>query len=121
MVRIYKHYDFALSDSAVRARRMSFASYPGELSSDDDFYLMNSGLAVLQTTNNILNTSLYDALTPQSVVNWQRVRYALARPYSWMCLSLFAEYELCWTSAYFTYFTDIWHFTGDVGGNHKLT
>lgn len=38
----------------------------GECSSDDDFYLMQpSGLAVLQTTNSILNRTLYQRLMPQ--------------------------------------------------------
>ena len=45
----------------------------GELSSDDDFYLLDSGLAVLQTTNDIRNASLYDLLDFRSVVSWQRV------------------------------------------------
>lgn len=45
----------------------------GELSSDDDFYMLDSGLVVLQTTNDIHNTSLYDLLDYRSVVSWQRV------------------------------------------------
>jgi Phospholipase B len=48
----------------------------GELSSDDDFYLLDTGLAVLQTTNNILDTSLYRLLTPATLTSWQRVRAA---------------------------------------------
>ncbi|BDA45664.1 Phospholipase B-like 1 [Coccomyxa sp. Obi] len=78
MVRIYKHYDFALASPHHRLRRTSFSSYPGELSSDDDFYLMDTGLALLQTTNDILDTDLYKLLTPKSVLNWQRVRLANA-------------------------------------------
>ena len=45
----------------------------GELSSDDDFYLLDTGLTVLQTTNDILDESLYDLLTPHSLTSWQRV------------------------------------------------
>ncbi|EIE22757.1 laminin A, partial [Coccomyxa subellipsoidea C-169] len=78
MVRIYKHYDFAVASPHHKLRRTSFSSYPGELSSDDDFYLMDTGLALLQTTNDILDTELYKLLTPKSVLNWQRVRLANA-------------------------------------------
>ena len=80
MVRIYKHYDFALASPHHKLRRTSFSSYPGELSSDDDFYLMDTGLALLQTTNDILDPELYKLLTPKSVLNWQRVRYEASSP-----------------------------------------
>ncbi|KAK9798176.1 hypothetical protein WJX73_007462 [Symbiochloris irregularis] len=78
MVRIYKHYDFKLQNPAHKLQRASFSGYPGELSSDDDFYLMDTGLALLQTTNDVLDTSLYDLLTPASLLSWQRVRLANA-------------------------------------------
>ncbi len=39
-----------------------------QLSSDDDFYLLDTGLVVLQTTNSVYNTSLSDTLTPP--VQW---------------------------------------------------
>lgn len=80
MVRIYKHYEFALASPHHKMRRTSFSSYPGELSSDDDFYLIDTGLALLQTTNDILDTELYKLLTPKSVLNWQRVRYEAISP-----------------------------------------
>merc|ERR1719191_2460582 len=51
MTRIWKVYDFPLQD--VTARRISFSSYPGCVSSTDDYYLMDSGLAVTETTLNI--------------------------------------------------------------------
>lgn len=43
MLRVYKHYYFALSDTSVNARGMSFSSYPGVLWSIDDFYMLSSG------------------------------------------------------------------------------
>lgn len=51
MTRMWKVYDFPLE--GVAARRISFSSYPGCVSSTDDYYLMDSGLAVTETTLNI--------------------------------------------------------------------
>ena len=77
MNRIYKNYNFHLSNAATANYRMSFSSYPGFLSSLDDFYMMaDSKLVMVQTTNNVFNTSLYDAVKPQSLLAWQRVRVA---------------------------------------------
>jgi hypothetical protein len=46
---------------------------------DADFYLSESGLVVLETTNHIFDPSVYGsgALTPRSLLSWQRVRAAL--------------------------------------------
>jgi len=76
MNRIYKHYQFNLTSSSNKGRRMSFSSYPGILASIDDFYMMDSGLIMLETTNNIINQSLYQYVVPQSLLAWQRVRLA---------------------------------------------
>lgn len=76
MLRIYKHYDFNLLDSATKASGLSFSSYPGFLESLDDFYLLNSGLVMIQTTNNVFNHSLYDLVHPESLPSWVRVRAA---------------------------------------------
>lgn len=76
MLRVYKHYDFNLKSLSPAANKISFSSYPGELFSDDDFFIMSSGLVVLQTTNKIFNDELFEALTPHSVLSWQRVRAA---------------------------------------------
>ena len=48
----------------------------GFLESLDDFYLMDSGLAMLQTTNSVFNQSLFKLVTSSSVLAWQRVRVA---------------------------------------------
>ncbi|XP_053393318.1 phospholipase-B 81-like [Mercenaria mercenaria] len=75
-MRIYKHYDFNVDDPDTAAKQISFSSYPGFLESLDDFYLMSSGLVMLQTTNNVFNTSLYSQVTSQSLLAWHRVRLA---------------------------------------------
>lgn len=75
--RIYKHYMFdGIVDLAFAAKRMSFSSYAGFLESLDDFYILSSGLVMIQTTNSILDNSLYDLLSPQTLLAWQRVRVA---------------------------------------------
>lgn len=75
-LRIYKHYAFDLRQLRPAASRLSFSSYPGELFSDDDFFLMDSGLVLLQTTNKIFNDELFDLLDTRTVLSWQRVRTA---------------------------------------------
>ena len=75
--RIFKHYDFNLAQAAVAGRQMSFSSYPAYLSSLDDWYAVwDSGIAVLETTNNVFNKTLYQAVKPQSLFAWHRVRLA---------------------------------------------
>eukprot|EP00484_Ammonia_sp_Unknown_P028596 CAMPEP_0197037422 /NCGR_PEP_ID=MMETSP1384-20130603/14642_1 /TAXON_ID=29189 /ORGANISM="Ammonia sp." /LENGTH=534 /DNA_ID=CAMNT_0042467725 /DNA_START=20 /DNA_END=1621 /DNA_ORIENTATION=- len=77
-IRIFKRYKFAFETVPTATHHMLFSSYPGYLESLDDFYIMDSGLAMLQTTNGIPNTTLYDLVTPQSLYAWQRVRIANA-------------------------------------------
>ena len=50
--------------------------YAGFLESLDDFYLLSSQLVMLQTTNNVFDTSLYKQVKPESLLAWQRVRAA---------------------------------------------
>ena len=56
----------------------SMSSRPATLSSIDDYYLMDSGLASMETTNGIYNNSLWQFLKPQSLFTWQRVIIANA-------------------------------------------
>ncbi|KAK3089734.1 hypothetical protein FSP39_006039 [Pinctada imbricata] len=63
-MRIYKHYNFNVQDKATAAKQISFSSYPG------------INMVMLQTTNNVFNTSLYQYVSSESLLAWQRVRVA---------------------------------------------
>ncbi|XP_004693314.2 PREDICTED: phospholipase B-like 1 [Condylura cristata] len=76
MLRIYKHWDFNIKDQDTSSCRLSFSSYPGFLESLDDFYILSSGLVLLQTTNSVYNKTLLKYVVPQSLLAWQRVRVA---------------------------------------------
>jgi hypothetical protein len=76
MTRIFKTYQFDFGDKLTRGKSISFSSYPATISSSDDFYVTDSGLAVIETSNNIFNTSLYDYVRPTSLLCWQRVMLA---------------------------------------------
>jgi hypothetical protein len=76
MLRIYKHYEFDLQQLRPAAQKVSFSSYPGEVFSDDDFYVLSSKMVLLQTTNKIFNDDLFKHLRTDSVLSWQRVRAA---------------------------------------------
>ncbi|XP_076021162.1 phospholipase B-like 1 [Genypterus blacodes] len=75
-MRIYKHWDFHITEPHTATGKLSFSSYPGFLVSLDDFYLLGSGLMMTQTTNDVFNSSLFDQISPSSLLAWQRVRLA---------------------------------------------
>jgi len=72
MTRIWKVYDFPLQD--VAARKISFSSYPGCISSTDDYYLMDSGLAITETTLSIPKKQNYPS--SQKVPDFIRIMAA---------------------------------------------
>ena len=71
--RIFKHYNFNFKDQ-VAAKKVSFSSYPGYLESLDDFYMMDSGLGMVQTSISFTNPKFWAFIKPQSLLAWQRVR-----------------------------------------------
>eukprot|EP01060_Flectonema_neradi_P030152 TRINITY_DN430_c1_g3_i1.p1 TRINITY_DN430_c1_g3~~TRINITY_DN430_c1_g3_i1.p1 ORF type:complete len:553 (+),score=98.41 TRINITY_DN430_c1_g3_i1:75-1661(+) len=73
--RIFKHYQMGY-EADVPGKKVSFSSYPGYLESLDDFYMMSSGLGMVQTSINFANSSFYSYVKPQSLLAWQRVRTA---------------------------------------------
>mmetsp|Transcript_93569 Transcript_93569/g.171695 ORF Transcript_93569/g.171695 Transcript_93569/m.171695 type:complete len:716 (+) Transcript_93569:76-2223(+) len=60
MTRVFKYYHINLPNSRATTDLIAFSSYPGCVSSTDDFYMMNSGLAVMDTSLEILNAEAYD-------------------------------------------------------------
>jgi hypothetical protein len=71
--RIYKYYRFQYHDRDVRNRASSFSSYPGMIYSSDDFYVLDSGLFVTETTINVMDFELYKGLGPEVGVHaWIR-------------------------------------------------
>lgn len=77
MNRIFKHYYFDLPTPVTGASKVSFSSYPGMLNSLDDFYMMNSDMVMIQTTNSVFNMELFKQVVPESLLAWQRVRMAV--------------------------------------------
>ncbi|KAG8326091.1 putative phospholipase B-like 2 [Homalodisca vitripennis] len=66
MRRIMKRYYLPYKN--VRGTAVSFSGYPGALVSGDDFYIVNSGLVVQETTNENNNASLWAYIRPTGQV-----------------------------------------------------
>lgn len=73
MLRTYKHYNLSFATSSNKAPASSFSSYPGTLVSGDDWYVTSSNLIVMETTNGVMNTSLFQYVTTKTVMYWIRV------------------------------------------------
>ena len=80
MQRVYKVYKFSFTLLEQQENpTISFSSYAGTLTSTDDFYVLNSGLVVLETTLEILDRSLYVTDIPSAdehVPNYIRISVA---------------------------------------------
>lgn len=60
MTRMFKYYNFGLPGAETAASVVSMSSYPGCVSSTDNYYLLNSGLVVMDTSIEVLDNSVYD-------------------------------------------------------------
>jgi len=60
MTRIFKYYNFPLPGAGTASTLVAMSSYPGIITSTDDFYMMDSGLVVMDTTIEVLDVSLFD-------------------------------------------------------------
>ena len=78
LLKIFKEYRYYPGGKfKVKANTILVSSYPGAINSNDDFYLTSANLYVMETTNNVFNTSLFDILTPESFTCWLRTMIAL--------------------------------------------
>ena len=59
------------------AQWFSFSSRPGDLISKDDFYVLSSGLVVMETSFNNYNKDNYKDLNPHTVPCWLRQTIAV--------------------------------------------
>ena len=73
-LRIWKVYNLPLS--TAKAHTVSFPGYPAKIAGIDDFYVTSQKLTVIETTNNVFDTSLFDHVTPSTVPYWVRVTVA---------------------------------------------
>jgi len=75
MFRIWKVYHFQLPDAA--AKWISFSSYPGAVTSTDDFYLTDANLLITETTITIMNAAAYvNVLDKPHVPDFMRIAIA---------------------------------------------
>lgn len=72
MHRIFKEYRFSTKNKHEKVKTYAFSSYPGVISSPDDFYITDQDLYIAETTHQIWNTSLYDNMSSQTVLTWLR-------------------------------------------------
>uniref|UniRef100_A0A914BUS0 Phospholipase B-like n=1 Tax=Acrobeloides nanus TaxID=290746 RepID=A0A914BUS0_9BILA len=62
LLRVLKLYKFGYDQSKFHGHTYTFSSYPGLLYSGDDFILMSSGLAAIETTMGVFKPELYDKI-----------------------------------------------------------
>lgn len=94
MNRVMKTYTLNLADADTHAQTVTFSSYPGFSFSFDDWLVTDKGLYIIETTNNIYNTDLYNRCSSSSLLSWVRSQVAtrMARtPRQWT--ELFARYN----------------------------
>ncbi|EFA83923.1 hypothetical protein PPL_02993 [Heterostelium album PN500] len=72
MLRIFKRIKI-VAPTLVYGYESLFSSYPGVMVSDDDFYIIRpSNLVVIETTNPIVNQTLFSQIQPGSLLYWIR-------------------------------------------------
>ena len=78
LIKMFKEYRYYPGGQfKVKANTILVSGYPGAINSNDDFYITDAYLYVMETTNNVFNNSLFDNLTPENFTCWLRTMLAL--------------------------------------------
>ena len=78
LLKMFKEYRYYPGGKfKVKANTILVSGYPGVINSNDDFYITDANLYVMETTNHVFNTTLFDILTPESFTCWLRTMLAL--------------------------------------------
>jgi len=77
MLRVYKTYDFTFDLTSSKSYLSIFSSYPGFIPSGDDWLITDQYLTVAETTNSVMNQSLYEFTTTETVPYWIRSTVAV--------------------------------------------
>ena len=95
LIRIYKEYRYIPNSKfPIKSKSLTMSSYPAAINSQDDFYITDAYLYVAETTNSVLNLTLFDLLNPNTLMCWIRTMVAnrLAdNGYSW--IDIFSKYN----------------------------
>jgi len=62
MTRIWKYYKWKIYGKWVGVTHIGMSSYPGCVSSTDNFFMLDNGLVVMDTSLEIINTKIYDRI-----------------------------------------------------------
>jgi hypothetical protein len=62
MTRIFKYYKWKIHGAWASVSHIGMSSYPGCVSSTDNFFMLDNGLVIMDTSLEILNTRIYDRI-----------------------------------------------------------
>ena len=72
MIYIFKEYRFITNNKIEKSQLNVFPSYPATILSCEDFYYLDSNLIVMETTNNVFNETLFENISPRTLLTWVR-------------------------------------------------
>jgi len=76
MLRIVKNISLNLKNPLIRSKRSIFTSRPGDLNSKDDFWLLDNGVSIMETSLSTYNSTLFQKIRQASLPVWIRILLA---------------------------------------------